>query len=44
LFEEIQPVIEKLKQINDYDLKTIQDEMERLNIPWTPGRIPELKK
>jgi len=44
LFEEIQPVIEKLKQINDYDLKLIQDEMERLNIPWTPGRIPELKR
>ena len=44
LYEEIQPVIEKLKQINDYDLKSIQDELERLNIPWTPGRIPELKK
>jgi chaperonin cofactor prefoldin len=44
LFEEIQPVIEKLKQINDYDLKSIENEMERLDIPWTPGRIPELKK
>ena len=44
LFEEIQPVIEKLKQINDYDLKSIGNEMERLSIPWTPGRIPELKK
>lgn len=44
LLEEIQPVIDKLKQISDYDLKLIQDEMERLNIPWTPGRIPELKK
>lgn len=44
LLEEIQPVIDKLKQINDYDLKSIEDELERLNIPWTPGRIPELKK
>jgi photosystem II stability/assembly factor-like uncharacterized protein len=44
LFEEIQPVIDKLKQINDYELKAIQDELERLSIPWTPGRIPELKK
>ncbi len=44
LYEEIQPVIEKLKQINDYDLKSIENEMERLNIPWTPGRIPELKR
>lgn len=44
LFEEIQPVLNKLKQINDYDLKSIENEMERLNIPWTPGRIPELKR
>ncbi|NWF89851.1 MAG: glycosyl hydrolase [Ignavibacteriaceae bacterium] len=44
LFEEIQPIIEKLKQINDFDLKSIETEMERLNIPWTPGRIPELKR
>lgn len=44
LFEEIQPVIEKLKQLNDYDLKSIENDMDRLNIPWTPGRIPELKK
>jgi photosystem II stability/assembly factor-like uncharacterized protein len=44
LSEEIQPIIEKLKQINDYDLKSIESEMEKLNIPWTPGRIPELKK
>jgi len=44
LYEEIQPVIEKLRQINDYDLKSIENEMERLSIPWTPGRIPELKK
>ncbi len=44
LYDEIQPVLEKLRQINDFDIKSIQDEMERLNIPWTPGRIPELKK
>ena len=44
LFEAIQPVIDKLKQINDYELKSIENEMEKLNIPWTPGRIPELKK
>jgi photosystem II stability/assembly factor-like uncharacterized protein len=44
LLQEIQPVIDKLKQINDYELKSIEDEMERFNIPWTPGRIPELKK
>jgi hypothetical protein len=44
LYEEIQPVIDKLKRINDYELKSIENDMDRLNIPWTPGRMPELKK
>lgn len=43
LYEEIQPVLNRLKQLNDYDIKSIENEMEKLNIPWTPGRIPELK-
>lgn len=44
LYEEIQPVLSKLRQLNDYDIKSIENDMEKLNIPWTPGRIPELKK
>jgi len=44
LFEEIQPIIEKLKKIIDVDLKAIESEMDKLNVPWTPGRMPELKK
>ncbi|MCX6175284.1 MAG: glycosyl hydrolase [Ignavibacteriales bacterium] len=44
LYEEIQPIIEKLKKIIDVDLKAIESEMDKLNVPWTPGRMPELKK
>lgn len=44
LYEEIQPIIEKLKKIIDVDLKAIETEMDKLNVPWTPGRMPELKK
>ncbi|MEW6702450.1 MAG: glycosyl hydrolase [Bacteroidota bacterium] len=44
LYDELQPIIEKLKKISDIDLKAIESEMEKINAPWTPGRIPELKK
>lgn len=43
LYDEIQPIIDKLKKIIDVDLKAIESEMDKLNVPWTPGRIPELK-
>jgi len=43
LYEEIQPVIAKLKKINDTDLKAMEAELEKIKAPWTPGRIPELK-
>ncbi|NJD23463.1 MAG: glycosyl hydrolase [Melioribacter sp.] len=43
LYAEIQPIIEKLKKIIDVDLKSIESEMDKLNVPWTPGRMPELK-
>jgi len=43
LYAEIQPIIEKLKKIIDTDLKAIETEMDKLNVPWTPGRMPELK-
>lgn len=43
LYEEIQPIITQLKKISDVDLKSIEAELEKINVPWTPGRIPELK-
>ena len=44
LYEEIQPIIEKIKKISEVDLKAIESEMDKINVPWTPGRMPELKK
>jgi len=43
LYEEIQPIIAQLKKINEVELKSIEKELEKINAPWTPGRIPELK-
>ena len=44
LYEEIQPIIDQLKKINDVDIKALETEMDKINVPWTPGRMPELKK
>ncbi|MCL4549690.1 MAG: glycosyl hydrolase [Bacteroidetes bacterium] len=44
LYDEIQPILEKLKQITDVELKSIESDMEKIGAPWTPGRMPELKK
>jgi hypothetical protein len=37
------PVYKKLKSIITV-LKKLEDKMEELGVPWTPGRLPELKK
>ncbi|MCL6098832.1 MAG: glycosyl hydrolase, partial [Bacteroidetes bacterium] len=44
LYDEIQPILEKLKTITDVELKSIESDMEKIGAPWTPGRMPELKK
>ena len=44
LYEEIQPIIEQLKKISDVDIKALETEMDKINVPWMPGRMPELKK
>jgi len=43
LMEEFPPVLDKIKLLNT-QIKEIETEMENYNAPWTPGRIPELKK
>ena len=43
LSDEIKPIIERLKRVSETDLKTLENEMEKINAPWTPGRLPELK-
>lgn len=44
LMEEFPPVLEQLKKIFNEDIKGIETELDKINAPWTPGRIPELKK
>lgn len=38
--EEIQPVIEDLKNIAENKITALEKELEQKGAPWTPGRIP----
>ena len=40
--EEFPPVLEKIKRINNTEIKNLEEELEKYNAPWTPGRTPEL--
>jgi len=42
--EEFKPVLDNLKRLVEVDLKNIENEMNRLNSPWTPGRVPDWKE
>jgi len=42
LMDKFPPVLEQLKSLYNYDLKTLEDDMEKYGAPWTPGRIPTL--
>jgi photosystem II stability/assembly factor-like uncharacterized protein len=42
--EELEPQLEKLRQLVEKDLKKLETEMETAGAPWTPGRIPVWKK
>ena len=44
LEEEFPPVLARLKQIHEVKLVEIQQEMDRMNAPWTPGRTPTWDK
>jgi photosystem II stability/assembly factor-like uncharacterized protein len=44
LEEELPPILAQLKGIAEKDLKTLEDELDKLGAPWTPGRVPEWKK
>jgi len=43
LMEEFPPVLELLKKLFNEDIKALETELDKINAPWTPGRIPELK-
>ncbi|HPO62607.1 MAG TPA: glycosyl hydrolase [Candidatus Kapabacteria bacterium] len=38
--EGIKDIISQLKQITEVDIKSIENELDKMNAPWTPGRLP----
>ncbi|MFW5831980.1 MAG: WD40/YVTN/BNR-like repeat-containing protein, partial [Prolixibacteraceae bacterium] len=44
LTEEFPPVLEKLKQIVAQDIPALEAQLNELNAPWTPGRVPDWKE
>ncbi|MFA6957204.1 MAG: glycosyl hydrolase [Thermoanaerobaculia bacterium] len=38
--DEFSPVLEKLRALIDGDLRGLEQKMELLGAPWTPGRVP----
>jgi len=43
LVSEFPSVLDRLKAINNIDIKNLESELEKYNAPWTPGRIPDVK-
>jgi len=44
LEEEFPPILEQLKEIHRLSLKALEEELDKLGVPWTPGRVPDWKK
>jgi hypothetical protein len=42
LKDELQPVLEKLSSVYQ-EIKALNDELDDIGAPWTPGRIPAWK-
>ncbi|MFZ1518236.1 MAG: glycosyl hydrolase [Ignavibacteriaceae bacterium] len=42
--EEFKPILETLKRLVEIDLKNIENQLDNLNAPWTPGRVPDWKE
>lgn len=42
--EEFKPVLDSLKRLVEIDLMNLESEMNKLNSPWTPGRVPDWKQ
>lgn len=41
--EQLTPVLAQLRTLIETDLKAIEGQLEKLDAPWTPGRIPDWK-
>ncbi len=44
LMDEFPPVLEQLKKIFNENIKALEMELDKINAPWSTGRIPDLKK
>jgi photosystem II stability/assembly factor-like uncharacterized protein len=44
LEEEFPPILLQLKVIAEVDLKALENELDKMGAPWTPGRIPDWKR
>ncbi|MDT8394105.1 MAG: hypothetical protein RQ761_09675 [Bacteroidales bacterium] len=44
LTEEFPPLLEQLKHISEVELRALENELDMIGAPWTPGRIPEWKE
>ena len=42
LKDKFPPMLEKLKKLQNEDIQQLENKLEDLNAPWTPGRIPQL--
>jgi len=41
LKEEVPPVIDEIRNIQNVSILEIEKELDRMGAPWTPGRVPE---
>lgn len=44
LEDEFPPILDELTQIHDVDLPAIEQQLEELKSPWTPGRVPKWER
>jgi hypothetical protein len=44
LEEEFPPILDQLKKIAEVDMKELESQLDKMNAPWTPGRLPEWKR
>jgi hypothetical protein len=44
LKEEFPPVLAALKRIVETELPALEAELNNMNAPWTPGRLPDWKE
>jgi photosystem II stability/assembly factor-like uncharacterized protein len=44
LSEEFPPVLDEIKNIYNLDIKALEEELDKVGAPYTPGRLPEWNK